>query len=142
MSEIADLPLWAAIPVAVFLLIGSGLALIGSFGFYRLPNFYDRIHAPTLGTSWGAGGIIIASMIFFTVLDTRLVIHEILLGVFVTITTPVTLMLLGRAALYRDRSEGSKEVPAMDPSPGVLDEAEPVTSEEEDAARNPDRASE
>lgn len=142
MSEIADLPLWAAIPVSVFLLIGSGLAVIGSFGFYRLPSFYDRIHAPTLGTSWGAGGIIIASMIFFTVLETRLVIHEILLGIFVTITTPVTLMLLGRAALYRDRSEGSKEVPAMDPSPGVLDEAEPVMSEEEDAARNGERASE
>lgn len=122
MSHAADLPVWAAIVVAVFLLIGAGLALIGSFGFYRLRSFYDRIHAPTLGTSWGTAAIVMASMICFTVLQSRLVVHEILIGIFVTITTPVTLMLLGRAALYRDRSEGSPEVPAMDPADGVLEE--------------------
>jgi multicomponent K+:H+ antiporter subunit G len=122
MSHAADLPLWAAILVAVFLLIGAGLALIGSFGFYRLRSFYDRIHAPTLGTSWGTAAIVMASMICFTVLQSRVVVHEILIGIFVTITTPVTLMLLGRAALYRDRSEGSPEVPAMDPADGVLEE--------------------
>lgn len=122
MSHAADLPVWAAILVAVFLLIGAGLALIGSFGFYRLRSFYDRIHAPTLGTSWGTAAIVMASMICFTVLQSRLVVHEILIGIFVTITTPVTLMLLGRAALYRDRSEGSPEVPAMDPADGVLEE--------------------
>ena len=32
-------------------------------------------------------------------------LHEILIAIFVTVTTPVTLMLLARAALYRDRSE-------------------------------------
>ncbi|TYR30667.1 cation:proton antiporter [Mesorhizobium microcysteis] len=122
MSHAADLPVWAAIVVAVFLLIGAGLALIGSFGFYRLRSFYDRIHAPTLGTSWGTAAIVMASMFCFTVLQSRPVIHEILIGIFVTITTPVTLMLLGRAALYRDRSEGSPEVPAMDPADGVLEE--------------------
>ncbi len=122
MSHAADLPVWAAILVAAFLLIGAGLALIGSFGFYRLRSFYDRIHAPTLGTSWGTAAIVMASMICFTVLQSRPVVHEILIGIFVTITTPVTLMLLGRAALYRDRSEGSPEVPAMDPAQGVLEE--------------------
>lgn len=122
MSHAADLPVWAAILVAAFVLIGAGLTLIGSFGFYRLRSFYDRIHAPTLGTSWGTAAIVIASMICFTVLQSRPVVHEILIGIFVTITTPVTLMLLGRAALYRDRSEGSPEVPAMDPADGVLEE--------------------
>jgi multicomponent K+:H+ antiporter subunit G len=39
-------------------------------------------------------------------------VHEILIAVFVTLTTPVTLMLLVRAALYRDRTEGSRDVPA------------------------------
>ena len=51
----------------------------------RLPTFYERIHAPTLGTSWGTGGIVMASMIFFTVLSTRPVVHEILIGIFVTV---------------------------------------------------------
>jgi multicomponent K+:H+ antiporter subunit G len=38
-------------------------------------------------------------------------VHEILIAIFVTLTTPITLMLLARAALYRDRSEGSTIVP-------------------------------
>jgi multicomponent K+:H+ antiporter subunit G len=120
MSHAADLPLWAAIPVAFFLVLGAALSVIGSYGFNRLKSFYDRIHAPTLGTSWGTGAIVMASMIFFTVLQTRLVVHEILIGIFVTVTTPVTLMMLGRAALYRDRAENNPDVPAMDPPPGSL----------------------
>lgn len=111
----ADLPAWAALTVAFFLVIGAGLTLIGTIGFVRLPTFYERIHAPTLGTSWGTGGIVMASMIFFTVLSTRPVVHEILIGIFVTVTTPVTLMLLARATLHRDRAEGNPDVPGEAP---------------------------
>lgn len=121
MSQAADLPLWAALLVSAFLLLGAFLTLVGSYGFYRLQSFYDRIHAPTLGTSWGTAGIVMASMIFFTVLQSRPVVHEILIGVFVIITTPVTLMLLGRAALHRDRVEGNPGVPSNDPPKGVLE---------------------
>ena len=120
MDHARDLPAWAAIAVSVFLVIGSLLTLIGAVGFARLPTFYERIHAPTLGTSWGTGGIVMASMIFFTVLATRPVVHEILIGIFVTVTTPVTLMLLARATLHRDRAEGNPDVPAEAPvEPGA-----------------------
>ncbi len=105
MSPVADLPAWAALAAAFFLVAGSGLALIGSIGLVRLKTFYERVHAPTMGTTWGAGGILIASMIFFTVQQSRPVLHELLITAFVTVTTPVTLMLLARAALYRDRAE-------------------------------------
>lgn len=111
MENAADIPLWAAVAVAFFLLVGASLALIGAIGFLRLPTFYERIHAPTLGTSWGIGGIMVASMIFFTVTSSRLVIHEILIGVFVTVTTPITFMLLARAALHRDRAERNGKAP-------------------------------
>lgn len=120
LDHAVDLPVWAELLVSFFLVIGASLALIGTIGFARLPTFYERIHAPTLGTSWGTGGIVMASMIFFTVLATRPVVHEILIGIFVTVTTPVTLMLLARAALHRDRAEGNPEVPAE----GPVDEAE------------------
>jgi multicomponent K+:H+ antiporter subunit G len=46
-------------------------------------------------------------MLLFTALQSRLVLHEILIGVFVTLTTPVTLMLLVQAASWRDRSEAA-----------------------------------
>jgi len=113
MTHATTLPLWAALPVALLLLLGSGLALTGSIGILRLRSFYERIHAPTLGTTLGIGCILLASMLFFSVLQTRFVLHEILIAVFMVITTPVTLMLLARAALYRDRREGSAEVPPV-----------------------------
>ncbi len=118
MNHAADLPLWAAILVSLFLLLGAGVTLIGTIGLVRLRSFYQRLHPPTLGTTWGAGGVLIASMIFFSVLESRPVIHELLITAFVTVTTPVTLMLLGRAALYRDRTEGRTDVPAFNPEGG------------------------
>lgn len=111
MSHAADLPLWAALPVALLLLLGAGLGLTGSIGLLRLRSFYDRVHAPTLGTTLGIGCILLASMLFFSVVQTRFVLHEILITVFMVITTPVTLMLLARAALHRDRAEGNPEAP-------------------------------
>ena len=39
-------------------------------------------------------------------------LHEVLIGFFVTVTTPVTLMLLARAALYRDRETPAAPPPA------------------------------
>lgn len=105
MSTAADLPGWAALLVAVIVLGGAGLTLVGSFGLLRLKTFYERVHAPTLGTTWGAGGILLGSMLCFTVLQSRLVLHELLITVFVTMTTPIGLMLLVGAARYRERYE-------------------------------------
>jgi multicomponent K+:H+ antiporter subunit G len=106
MIEAPDLPLWAAIAVGVLVFLGASITLVGALGLLRLDNFYKRVHAPTLGTTMGIACILLASIICFSTLHTRPMIHEILIAVFVTLTTPITLMLLVRAALYRDRSEG------------------------------------
>lgn len=112
-NSMESMPLWLAIIVSAFILLGGFLTLIGTIGLVRLRSFYERIHAPTLGTSWGTGSIVVASMILFTWLQTRPVLHEILIGVFVTVTTPVTLMLLARAVLYRDWAEGDENSPLL-----------------------------
>ena len=106
-----DIPLWAAIAVAFFLLLGAMFALLGSIGLLSFKTFYERLHPPALGTSWGTGGVMMASIIFFSVGSSRLVMHEILIGIFVTMTTPITFMLLARAALHRDRAEGNENIP-------------------------------
>lgn len=111
MTHAADLPLWAALVVSLLVLLGASLTLVGAFGLVRLKTFYDRLHAPSLGATWGTGGILLGSILLFSVLQSRLAVHEVLIAVFVTVTTPVTLMLLGRAALYRDRSENSADLP-------------------------------
>ena len=97
-----ELPAWAALLCSAFVLLGALLAFTGSLGLLRLKHFYDRVHAPTLGTTLGVGSILIASMICFSVMESRPVLHEILIGLFIIVTTPVTLMLLVRAALFRN----------------------------------------
>jgi multicomponent K+:H+ antiporter subunit G len=108
MSHAAELPVFTALVTAVLILLGATLALTGSIGLLRLGNFYDRVHAPTLGSTLGTGLILIASMVLFSALELRPVLHEILIAVFMTVTTPVTYMLLVRAALHRDRDAGSR----------------------------------
>ncbi|WP_207536675.1 monovalent cation/H(+) antiporter subunit G [Sabulicella rubraurantiaca] len=107
----SDLPLWAALPVSVLLLLGAGLTLSGCIGLLRLKSFYARVHAPTLGTTMGMFCTLLASILYFAVTRSRPVLLEILIAVFISVTTPVTLMLLARAALYRDRREGRDDVP-------------------------------
>lgn len=129
--DLAQVPLWAAIPAAFFLVLGGGLTLLGAIGLIRLKSFYERIHAPSLGTSWGAGGLIVASMLVFSTASGKPVLHDILIGIFLMITTPVTLMMLGRAALYRDRTAGRPGVPAMPAEPAADD---PMRQHSEPAA--------
>ena len=102
MIQAPDLPLWAAIIVAFLIFSGAAMTLIGSIGLLRLR---------TLGTSFGTLLICLASVVCFSVLRSRPSVHEILIVVFITLTAPVSFMLLGRAALYRDRIEGNPEVP-------------------------------
>ena len=115
MTDFSTLPEWAAVLVALFLVAGAAITLIGTVGLVRLATFYQRIHAPTLGTSGGAALVALASALYFSIALGQPILAEILILVFITVTTPVTLMLLARAALYRDRAEGNEGVPAMEP---------------------------
>jgi multicomponent K+:H+ antiporter subunit G len=90
---------------AVLIVAGALLAFTGSLGLLRLKTFYERIHPPTMGATLGTGLILVGSMLYFSALESRPVLHEILIGVFMTLSTPVTYMLLVRAALHRDSAE-------------------------------------
>ncbi|MCE8421460.1 monovalent cation/H(+) antiporter subunit G, partial [Rhodovulum sulfidophilum] len=88
MTHLETVPLWLALPIALFLVLGSTLTLLGTVGLVQLRSFYDRLHAPTLGTSWGAAGIILAAILLFSWMQGRPVLHELVIGAFVMITTP------------------------------------------------------
>ena len=117
MNGAADIPAWAEIVTAALVLTGATIALIGSFGLVRLKTFYARVHPPTLGTTLGVGCIAMASMVYFSAVQTRPVLHEILLVLFVLITTPITLTLLVRAAVFRDQLETDAAKASTDPDP-------------------------
>jgi multicomponent K+:H+ antiporter subunit G len=97
------IPLWVSVPAALLLIVGGLLTLIGSVGLLRLPNFYARMHPPTMGTTLGSGSVLIASMLVSSAVLHRPVIHEILITLLVVITAPVTAILLMRAARTRSR---------------------------------------
>jgi multicomponent K+:H+ antiporter subunit G len=102
MSELA-LPPWAAFPAAVLLICGGLLALVGSLGLLRMRSFYARMHPPTMGATLGSGCVLFASMLVSSALLKRPIVHELLITIFVLITSPVSAMTLMRAALSRTR---------------------------------------
>jgi multicomponent K+:H+ antiporter subunit G len=110
-SQTGDIPFLAGMLTVTLLVAGAAITLIGTLGLLRLQTFYQRVHAPTLGTTLGTACIALASIIYFSTLGTRPVLHEILIVIFVTLTTPITLMILVRAALFRDTSESNAPLP-------------------------------
>ena len=96
---------WVAVPVAVLLILGGILTLIGALGLLRLKSFYARMHAPTMGTTLGAGCVLVASMLVSSAVTDRPVIHELLIAAFLTMTAPVTAILLMRAARGRTKED-------------------------------------
>ncbi len=107
MSEGMNVPPLYEFLTAILLIGGAAITLVGSLGLIRLQTFYQRVHAPTLGTTLGTTCIAVASMIYFSTLGSRLVLHELLIVVFVTVTTPITLMILVSAAAFRDQTESA-----------------------------------
>lgn len=101
MAQLTDIPFWLAIPAAIFLVLGGFIALTGSLGLIRLPTFYTRIHAPTLGNTLGVFCICVASMLVTSWLEQRVVVHQLLVTILLVITSPLTAILLMRSAIRR-----------------------------------------
>ena len=106
------LPLWAEVLTALFAVLGAAFAAIGSFGLVRLPTFFHRIHAPTLGATAGVWCITIATIIFFSVQGHNLFLLATLITLFVALTAPITTIFLMRATLFRERQKGGDVPPA------------------------------
>jgi multicomponent K+:H+ antiporter subunit G len=99
-----DLPAWAALPAGMLLIFGGLLAVIGSLGLLRMPDFYARMHPPTMGTTLGTGCVLIASMLVSSAAAGRPVLHELLITLFLVMTTPVSAITLMAAAIARTRA--------------------------------------
>ena len=94
--------------------LGAVFALLGSLGLARLPDFYTRLHGPTKATTLGVGGMLVASMLYFSARGDGPSLHELLITLFLFITTPVSAHMLAKAALHlklrRDaRTRGAPE---------------------------------
>jgi len=106
---VANLPLWALVPASILLVIGGLVTLIGSLGLLRLPDFFARMHGPSMGNTIGTGCVLLASMLTSSAIAGRPVVHELLITLFIVMSSPVTSMMLMRAALYRNMARDKAE---------------------------------
>ncbi|HET8692899.1 MAG TPA: monovalent cation/H(+) antiporter subunit G [Steroidobacteraceae bacterium] len=100
---IYDLPTWAALPAGILLILGGLFVLLGSLGLVRLSSFYARMHPPTMGTTLGTGCVLVASMLVSSAIAGRPAVHELLITLFVVMTTPVSGTTLMAAAIARSK---------------------------------------
>lgn len=100
----ADVPLWAELSVAALLVLSGVFVVISAFGFWRLPDFFLRMHPPALAYTFGSWCVTLAGIVYFSLLESRPTLHPWLIIIMLSITVPVTTLLLARVALFRRRT--------------------------------------
>ena len=105
------LPLWAEAIVALLLLVSGLLVLTGAAGMLRLKDFFQRMHPPALAFTAGAWCVTLAYILYFSFGRHTLELHAWMIIILLSITVPVTTIMLARTALFRLRQSGSLAVP-------------------------------
>jgi multicomponent K+:H+ antiporter subunit G len=101
------------IVVAVLLLASGCLVLTAAIGLWRLPDFFLRMHAPALASTLGAWLVTLGSIVYFAVREQGLSLRVLLIVILLSITAPVTTLVLARAALFRRRQAGDPLPPPL-----------------------------
>jgi multicomponent K+:H+ antiporter subunit G len=100
----AGVSLWAEIPVALLLILSGLFTLTAAIGVVRFKTFFQRMHPPALAFSFSAWCVTLASIVYFSAQDERLSLHAWLIIIFLSLTVPVTTILLARTELFRRRT--------------------------------------
>ena len=100
--------------VVAVLLVASGLVvLVAALGLWRLPDFFLRMHAPALASTLAAWIVSFASIVHFSTRGAGLALHVWLIIIVLSITAPITTIVLARAALFRRRQAGDPLPPPL-----------------------------
>ncbi|MBL4926777.1 Na+/H+ antiporter subunit G [Fuscibacter oryzae] len=87
--------------ITAALIIGGAFALIGSYGLLRLKDPFQRLHAPTKGSTLGVGAVLVASALAHFARGQGASWHEVLVTGFIFLTAPLTALYLARVHLHR-----------------------------------------
>ena len=105
------MPVWIQIIVGALLLISAVMALASGFGLVRLSHFFPRMHVPALTATLGLWCVTSAAVLYFSALEGGLAAYYWLVALFMTVTVPITTVLLTRAALLRLRAHHAPDMP-------------------------------
>lgn len=106
-----NVPFWVEAMVAVLLVLSGVFVVVSALGFWRLPDFFLRMHPPALAYTFGSWCVALAGILYFSALESRLALHPSLIVILLCITVPVTTLLLARVALFRRRTAGRDDAP-------------------------------
>ena len=87
--------------IALLLLLGALVALLGAWGLARLPDFFMRLHGPTKASTLGVGATLLGSLIYFSSTQPGISVQEALITLFLFVTAPISAHLMARVALHR-----------------------------------------
>lgn len=104
-------PLWVEVFAAVMLVMSGLFVLVSALGFLTLKDFFLRMHPPALAYTLGSWCVALAGIAVFSSIEGTVMLHPWLVIVLLSITVPVTTVLLARAALFRHRLAGAIDVP-------------------------------
>jgi multicomponent K+:H+ antiporter subunit G len=99
--------------VAALLVFSGIVVLTAGLGLWRLDDFFLRMHAPALASTLGAWIVTLASIVHFSTRGSGLSLHVWLVIIVLSIASPVTAMVLARAALFRRRQAGDPLPPPL-----------------------------
>lgn len=85
--------------ISAFLVIAGIFGLVGSLGMIKLQETMQRLHAPTKATTLGVGGVLIASMLYFSLVKGQLSFHELMITLFLFLTAPVSANFIAKTFL-------------------------------------------
>jgi multicomponent K+:H+ antiporter subunit G len=94
-----------AIALVALLAGGSVFILVGALGLVRLPEFFQRLHGPALGSTMGISLVLLASVGYHLLSATDPQPRELLVTVFLFITSPISAHLMAKAALSLHMAE-------------------------------------
>lgn len=106
-----EVPFWVEAVVAALLVMSGVFVLISAIGFLRLSDFFLRMHPPALAYTFGSWCVTLAGCLYFSMAESRVVLHPLLIIILLSMTVPVTTLLLARVALFRRRAAGMAETP-------------------------------
>ena len=91
----------AELVISLLLVIAGVFGLIGSIGLLKLRQPMQRLHAPTKATTVGVGAALLASILYAAMVLDEPSWQEVLIMVFLFITSPITANFLSKAHLHR-----------------------------------------
>ena len=112
MNAAPSAPLWAQGVVAALLILSGLLALLAGWGITRLRDYFQRMHPTALVTTGSAWCITLAAIVYFSTLQNSLSLRTWLVIIMMSMTVPITTLVMARTALFRRRQRQDPAMPA------------------------------